>query len=120
MVVVGEDQISSDMPLHLDKNDLLSCILTLGELESGGATQYYSGKKIQSSNELLHNVEFNHGQIQIGRYDEIIHGVQSWIGTRLTINFNIKIPLIKHFEEEGSAFYDKYVLSGYRDALIVL
>ena len=108
------------MPLHLDKNDLLSCILTLGEIESGGATQYYSGNKIENNNKLLHTVEFDHGQIQIGRYDEIIHGVQSWIGTRLTINFNIKIPLIQHFKEEGSAFYDKYVCSGYKDSLIVL
>ena len=108
------------MPLHLDKNDLLSCILTLGEIESGGATQYYSGNKIENNNKLLHTVEFDHGQIQIGWYDEIIHGVQSWIGTRLTINFNIKIPLIQHFKEEGSAFYDKYVCSGYKDSLIVL
>ena len=120
MVLVGEDNISSDMPLHLDKNDLLSCILTLGELKSGGATQYYSGKKIKSNNELLHQIDFHHGQIQIGRYDEIIHGVQSWIGTRLTINFNIKIPLIQHFKEEGSIFYDQYVASGYTDSLIVL
>ena len=88
MILVGENNISSDMPLHLNKNDLLSCILTLGELESGGATLYDSGNKIKSNNQLLHEIEFRHGQIQIGRYDEIIHGVQSWVGTRLTINFN--------------------------------
>ena len=120
MVLVGENNLSSEMPLHLDKDDLLSCILTLGDVESGGATQYYSGKKIDKNNKLLHQVDFHHGQIQIGRYDEIIHGVQSWIGTRLTINFNIKIPLINHFENEGTSFYNKYVSSGYKDSLIVL
>lgn len=120
MVLVGENNISSDMPLHLDKQDLLSCILTLGDVKSGGATQYYSGKKVNNNNKLLHEIEFVHGRIQIGQYDEIIHGVQSWIGTRLTINLNIKIPLIEHFETEGSAFYDKYVSSGYKDTLIIL
>ena len=79
--------------------------------KSGGATQYYSGNKISNNNTLLHQVEFEHGQIQIGQYNQIIHGVQLWVGTRLTMNFNIKIPIIQHFEKEGSAFYDKYVLS---------
>ena len=120
MVLVGENNISSDMPLHLDKQDLLSCILTLGDVKSGGATQYYSGDKVNNNNKLLHEIEFVHGRIQIGQYDKIVHGVQSWIGTRLTVNLNIKIPLIQHFEMEGSSFYDKYVSSGYKDTLIVL
>ena len=120
MVLVGETNMSYDMPLHLDKQDLLSCILALGDVESSGATQYYSGRKVNYNNKLLHEIEFVPGQIQIGQYDQIVHGVQSWVGIRLTINLNIRIPLILNFEPEGSAFYDRYVSSGYKNTSIVL
>ena len=44
MILIGETNKRSYMKCHVDKDDVISCILTLGNPVNGGATKYYDGK----------------------------------------------------------------------------
>ena len=123
MVVIQQillkDQIGnpSGIKEHIDEDDFLTCIVTLGGVMQGGNTNYYDGvtrfKKIQSLGKLQKTVPFAHGQIQIGNYSDIIHGVTPWVGDRVTLNFHIQISVINHFLVHGNSAYDGYRKKGF-------
>ena len=119
MIMIGELDTNGDMNLHVDKEDAISCILHLGEVKKGGSTNYYSGlkagKNIPSSmnGHLVHSVPFEHGRLQIGLYKDVIHGVDAWEGSRITIDFNTKISVLNHFSIFGNKFTNQFKVAGY-------
>jgi len=112
------DEDKKHISIHLDEKDMISCILTLGNPVSGGNTQYYSGLNVKKSKSIIHEVEFEHGQIQISQFNKLVHSVSPWKGNRFTLNFNVKIPVVQHFQVEGSRYYKSYERSNYKDKLI--
>ena len=79
----------------------------------GGST-FYKGYKDKTQHSMIHQTEFQHGIIEIGAFDNIIHGVNDWnSGSRWSINFNFKNILLQHFITNGDIYYNQYVLDGY-------
>ena len=72
---------SSSIPNHIDPDDVINCIITFGEINSGGSTNYYDGLEVGTNiskklnGKLIFSVPFIHGQLQLGQYKDIIHGV---------------------------------------------
>ena len=119
MIMIGELDRNGDMNLHVDKEDAVSCVLHLGEVNKGGSTNYYNGlkagKNVPASfnGDLVHSVPFEHGRLQIGLYKDVIHGVDSWEGSRITIDFNTKISVLNHYSIFGNQFTDQFKDAGY-------
>lgn len=117
MIVIGKLDHNSEIVNHVDKDDAISCILTLGDITSGGATNYYDGLKAGTNvptymnGNLMHSVPFQHGRLQIGNYRDIVHGVSKWEGTRITIDLNTKIGILNHY-----CVYNNYFLNQYKEA----
>ena len=110
MVVIGNSTYRkhNGIPCHLDK-DMVTCIVNFGDVDNGGSTVFYNGKKPKKDcGELLHSVPFSHGRIQVGFFSEITHAVDAWEGNRMTLNLNFKKDVVQHFLEVGSIFYDEY------------
>ena len=107
------------MPIHYDERDIISCVFHLGKVNSGGLTSYYSGTTPNSPGKKLYQVPFQHGTLQIGFFNKVLHGVDEWDGQRCGIQVNIKRDLLAHFIKYGKTHYDKYRLSGYPQGPIV-
>ena len=107
------------MPIHYDERDIISCVFHLGKVNSGGSTPYYSGTTPNSPGNKLYQVPFQHGTLQIGFFNKVLHGVDEWDGQRCGIQVNIKRDLLAHFIKYGKTHYDKYRLSGYPQGPIV-
>ena len=61
----------------------------------GGSTVYYSGMTVQKKGEKLMTIPFQHGRVQIGYFDEVVHGAEKWNnGNRGVINFCMKKKLV--------------------------
>ena len=60
------------------------------------------GKKCSS-------LPFKHGRVQIGQYDSIIHGIEKWIGNRVTFCFNVKRKVMEHFYQFDNNYYQQYL-----------
>ena len=103
---------TSGMKEHIDIDDCLTCILTLGDVEYGGNTNYYNGITksglMKSTGSLMKTVPFEHGQVQIGNYRDIVHGVSPWVGQRITFNYHIQISVVNHFIQYGNNAYENY------------
>ena len=54
------------------------------------------------------SIPFQHGRIQIGFFNKVLHEAENWKGNRYVINFNLKKDVYNHFQIFGSEFYDKY------------
>jgi len=78
------------MPLHFDERDIISCVFHLGKVKSGGSTSYYSGSSPDKPGCRIHQVPFKHGTLQIGFFNQVLHGVDEWDGQRCGIQVNIK------------------------------
>ena len=91
MTILGNGSIDGEgIPCHLDEKDIISVVLHLGEVKYGGFTKYYNGSSIKNKGELKKSIPFQHGRIQIGFFNQIIHEVSSWKGQGTAINFNLK------------------------------
>ena len=114
-VIVGDTVLSSHGGIypHLDDKDVITCIITLGEVTKGGATIYYSGLKEKNPLNPVLSVPFEHGRIQIGSFSTVVHGVEQWEGNRITLNFNIKEQIVAHFRNFGDKYYSQWVNSNY-------
>ena len=108
------------MPVHFDERDLISCVFHLGEVTEGGQTSYYSGTSPSDPGEKIYQVPFKHGTLQIGFFNKVLHGVDSWEGQRCGIQVNIKKDLLEHFIKYGTQHYDKYRMTGYPQGPIVI
>ena len=90
MVIVEKlNEINSGIPPHLDEDDIISCIITLGSPNNGGDTDYYDGINNNMFGDKQSLVTFKHYQLRIGCYNKIYHGVRSWDGNGITLNFNL-------------------------------
>ena len=119
LVLVCIDNVNGEMPAHVDPDDLISCIFTFGELEDGGSTYYMdglkSGKNVSTifHGSIKHKIPFQHGRVQIGQFDSIIHGIEKWVGNRITFCFNVKKSIINHFYQFENNYYQQFVDSNY-------
>ena len=68
------------MIIHFDERDIISCILYLGEVQSGGGTSYYSGDSPNNPGNKIHTVPFQHGTLQVEFFNKLLHGVDEWEG----------------------------------------
>ena len=114
LVIVG-DMIQNENQIlsHFDEEDIISCIVTLGDLRTGGETIYYNGIKQNVSSDIEMKIPFQHCRLQIGSFDKILHGVSPWVGPRITLNFNLKKKIVNHFQLFGNKYYGQYENDGY-------
>ena len=91
-VLVGIDASDEKMPPHLDNDDHINAIVSVGDSNiSGGETQYYNGTTRSDRGVPVVSIPFQHGRIQIGRFDYVYHRVVGWSGGwRGTFNFSVK------------------------------
>ena len=119
MVMCSDINVDSYMSKHLDEKDLITSFITFGKVKTGGKTRYYTGSSATNTlNKVVHEVAFEHGQIQIGQLNKIVHAVQPWTGSRITFNFNVKSDVINHFREYGSKYYKIYEQSNFKEKFI--
>ena len=108
-----------EMPLHLDERDIISCVFHLGKVYQGGSTLFYSGKSSKEPGKQVYSVPFRHGTLQIGFFNQVLHGVESWVGQRCGIQLNIKKDVLEHFIRYGTEYYDKFRITGYPKGPII-
>ena len=78
------------MPLHLDKRDLISSVFHLWEVKESGSTLYFNSNSNQEPGEEVYQVLFRYGTLQIGFFNQMLHGVESWEGQQCGIQMNVK------------------------------
>ena len=62
----------------------------------------------------IYTIPFKHGRIQIGFFDEIIHGSDKWEkGNRGVIDFSLKKKMLNNFQDYGMYYYSQYIANGY-------
>ena len=94
---------------HKDINDIVSIFITFGDRVTGGSTNYYDGDK-PSAAKVTNVVQFEHGQFQIGPFNDVLHEGQKWTGNRMVISFFLSRTVLKHFEENGKTIYHSVLL----------
>ena len=116
MAMVGDTESTNHdgMNPHLDDKDLLSVVATLGDVTTGGSTLYFEGTSEKEPGKVIREIPFEHGRIQIGSFSEIVHSVSGWRGNRITLNFNIKHQIVKHFRDHSDYYYSQWVESGFQ------
>ena len=114
-VLVGSQKSDGMMPPHLDNDDYINAILSIGDDRiQGGCTQYYNGVSKIDRGVPTVNIPFKHGRVQIGQFDSIYHGIEKWNdGRRCTFNFSIKKKLTRHFYLHDNQYYQQYVDAKY-------
>ena len=118
--VVGTFQeVDGEIPPHFDEKDLISVVFHCGHVINGGSTLYYNGISKNNIGETVYSVPFQHGRIKIGFFQNVIHSVEKWKGTRCLINFNLKAKVLHHFEKYGMQYYSKFMESGYPSGTFV-
>ena len=92
MIVVGDFSGSGEIPLHKDNDDHINAIVSFGENHiEGGMTVYYSGINTKNVGKKKNSVRFKHGRVQIGYFDDIVHGAEKWDnGNQCVINCCMK------------------------------
>ena len=115
MIVVGNFQGHGEIPLHKDNDDYINAIVSIGGTNvEGGNTVYYTGTDMKNLGTKMYSIPFQHGRIQIGYFDEIIHGADKWShGNRGVINFSMKKKLVSHFKIFGMKYYSQFIKHGY-------
>ena len=85
---------------HLDKNDLLGGILSLGNVSSGGGTVYYfedPNSAVKKIGEPAVYVPFKHGRFQVGHFEQVFHEGEEWEGDRGIISFYLTKKIYENF-----------------------
>ena len=99
MIIVGScNETIGDIPLHIDTKDHITALLSIvSPTVKGGSTLYYQSHS--DDNFILKKENpFCCGNVQIGSYDKVFHGSQSWFGgIRGVINFSLKKKILRHF-----------------------
>ena len=115
IILVGNfDDPVGDIPLHLDPEDHITALLSIGSpTVKGGSTLYYE-KHLDDNFILKKEIPFCCGNVQIGCYDKVLHGSQFWFGGyRGVINFSLQKKILRHFMKYGSIYYQQYIDAGY-------
>ena len=106
---------------HVDSEDIITALFHIGEPKNGGNTLYYNGIKKENKGNLVQSIEFQHGRLQIGFFNEIVHGGDSWEGRRGGINLNLKKNVLSFFEkEECQKYYNRYANDGWPTGYIAI
>ena len=121
MIVVGDFSGHGEIPLHRDNDDYINAIVSFGDNKiKGGSTVYYSGANVKIVGKKQNSVNFKHGRVQIGYFDDIIHGAEKWDnGNRCVINYCMKKKLLNHFLKYGDKYYSQFVKAGYPRGLFL-
>ena len=108
MSVIGKLKDKGEVPLHFDEKDCITTLVHLGEVRTGGSTQYFDGNTINNRGKLKYEIPFRHGQIQIGCFNDTLHGAEAWVGQRGCLNFNLKLNVVDHFKTYGMRYFEHY------------
>jgi len=99
---------------HLDEEDVITALFHVGKPTLGGNTQYYSGSSKDDIGKMVYSVPFEHGRLQIGYFNNIVHEASSWNGLRGGINFNLKNNVLDFFEDRKNRLhYEKFERDGF-------
>ena len=90
---------------HVDRNDLCSIIITLGDNNRihGGTTIYWT----EDGKEKLHEERFTHGKFQTGSFDKVLHSGEVWDGPRVVVSFYLNRGVCEHLEKHGMSLIEK-------------
>ena len=114
MIIVGGIDAEGVIPIHIDQDDHISAILTLGDTDlKWGSTIYLNGVNTKDTGDIVHRVPFRHGRCQVGNFESIFHGVEAWVGTRITLSLSLHRHVLEHFIDHGVDQYNKFVKAGY-------
>lgn len=113
LTVLGDLKDGSGMLPHLDEKDIITAIFHVGFPSEGGSTNYYNGLSVSESGKKVKEIIFKHGRLQIGQYNNVIHGVDAWKGERGCLIFNTKETILNHFREESDYYYKQYQRNGF-------
>ena len=98
---------------HKDEEDVITALFHVGKPTQGGNTNFYSGDSKKTVGHLTKSIPFQHGRLQIGFFDDVVHSADEWEGNRGGINFNLKKNMLKFFsDDELSKFYYQYENDG--------
>ena len=107
-------EAKSSISPHKDEEDIVTALFHVGKPKSGGETLYYSGENKKKAGKVVHSIEFQHGRLQIGFFDDTVHAAAPWEGVRGGINFNLKKNVLKFFENKHlRKYYDQYASAGF-------
>ena len=105
---------------HKDEEDVITALFHVGKPRAGGETLYYAGRNKKNPGKVVHSVEFQHGRLQIGFFDDTVHAAAPWQGLRGGINLNLKKNVLKFFQDKDlMKYYDQYALAGFPKKKIV-
>ena len=115
MIIVGDHKKEVHIPILFDDNDYVTAFISIGvNYIEGGETVYFNGFHIDSIGEKVFSVLYKHGRIQIGFFDQVLHGASNWCyGSRGVINMSITKKMLAQFYQEGDFYYKQYVNAGY-------
>lgn len=101
--------------IHIDRNDVISCLLYLGKDVIGGDLMFFDGlyqhRNNKSIGEFVHWKQFQHGRLISGEFRKIYHGSSNWYGERTVIVFYTSRKVLKHFKQYGNYYYKRYQFS---------
>ena len=80
-------------------------MFNLGFPIKDGETNYYSGLTSKNYAELQKQIQCEHGCINVGRFDKIVHSAEPLEGNCGCINFNLKKKVLEHFLKYGTKYY---------------
>ena len=105
---------------HVDSEDVITALFHVGSPSVGGNTLYYDGTSKNSKGNIVHSIYFEHGRLQIGFYDKIVHSAEPWEGVRGGINLNLKRNVLSFFQKEKCRkYYNQYASAGWPSSAYV-
>ena len=103
-----------DIEPHTDNDDIITALFHVGNPSSGGGTSYYSGLSKKDKGNTYINVPFQHGRLQIGFFNNIVHSGDTWTGVRGGINLNLKKSVLEFFSKPNlNRYYVNYRNAGF-------
>ena len=115
--MVGSCLITNgDIPIHLDKDDHITALLSLGssDIENGGETFYIESSTDDGLVNISKRIQFKNGNLQFGTYDKVLHGARRWHNEMQgVINFSLQKKLLNHFYTYGPRPYQHYMDAKY-------
>ena len=91
MGIIGNmDKDNKEVTKHVDKEDYITVLFHIRFPTKGGEMNYYSGLTSKNYGGLQQQIQCEHERIPVGRFEKIVHSVESWEGYCGCINFNLK------------------------------
>ena len=114
LALVGDLKPGDNHP-HVDDHDIISLFTTVGDSDvTGGRTLYYGGgsafdKKDPAGTcgKVIAETPFKHGQYQVGPFESVVHGGETWTGHRGVLSFYLNKGILMHFRTYGTTHYDE-------------